>query len=111
MNEYNVSFTAPEAGGILLDVHTCTGTSRYVKFRSIHDIRGFFSSLGLHEKKVSEVEAICSKLRVGEAYHEKMFLPEVVIVAINKLVTGTNGIVDLPMPAVPPSPAVTDLRA
>jgi hypothetical protein len=111
MNEYNVSFTAPEEGSILLDVHTCTGTSRYAKFRSIHEIREFFSSLGLHDKKVSEVEAICSKLRAGEAYHEKMFLPEIVIVAIKSLTTATDGTVAVPIPAVPPSVGVTDLHA
>jgi hypothetical protein len=101
MNEYNVSFTAPEEGSILLDVHTCTGTSRYTKFRSVQEIRAFFASLGLHHQKVSEVEAICSNLRAGQAYHEKMFLPEVVIEALQKLTTGTGGTVNQPMAALP----------
>jgi hypothetical protein len=111
MNEYNVSFTAPEEGGILLDVHTCTGTSRYAKFGSTEEIRRFFSSLGLHETKVAEVEAICSNLRAGEAYHERMFLPEAVIVAVQSLATGTNGIVNIPIAAVSPSLATADLHA
>jgi hypothetical protein len=111
MNEYNVSFTAPEEGSILLDVHTCTGTSRYARFTSVHEIRGFFASVGLHHQKVSEVEAICSTLRAGHAYHEKMFLPEVVIKALQKLTTETDGMVNLPTPVVPPSVAATDLLA
>jgi hypothetical protein len=101
MNEYNLSFTAPEEGSILLDVHTCTGTSRYAKFRSIDEIREFFASLGLLDQKVSEVEAICSNLRAGEAYHEKMFLPEAVIQALQKLATGTERTVNQPVMAVP----------
>ena len=100
MNEYNVSFTAPEEGSILLDVHTCTGTSRYTKFRSVQEIRTFFASVGLHHQKVSEVEAICSNLRPGQAYHEKMFLPEAVIDALQKLTTETDTTVNQPMPTV-----------
>jgi hypothetical protein len=107
MHEYNVSFTAPEEGSILLDVHTCTGTSRYAKFRSIHEIREFFASLGLLHQKVSEVEAICSNLRAGQAYHEKMFLPEVVIEALQKLTAGTDGMVNIPRPAVPAAVAAS----
>jgi hypothetical protein len=110
MNEYNVSFTAPGEGSILLDVHICTGTSRYAKFGSIQELRKFFSSLGLHETKIAEVEAIYSNLRAGEAYHDKMFLPEDVIVAIKSLATGTDGIVNIPIP-LPPSLATVDLRA
>jgi hypothetical protein len=101
MNEYNVSFTAPEEGSILLDVHTCTGTSRYTKFRSVQEIRTFFGSVGLHHQKVSEVEAICSNLRPGQAYHEKMFLPAAVVEALQKLTTGTDGTVNQPITAAP----------
>lgn len=102
MNEYNVSFTAPEEGSILLDVHTCTGTSRYTKFRSVQEIRTFFGSVGLHHQKVSEVEAICSNLRPGQAYHEKMFLPEAVIDALQKLTTETDRTVNQPRSTVAP---------
>lgn len=111
MNEYNVTFTAPEEGSILLDVHTSTGTSRYAKFGSPQEIRRFLSSLGLHERKVAEVDAICSNLRAGEAYHEKMFLPESVIAAIKNLATGTDGMGNIPMPTLPTSVATTDLAA
>jgi hypothetical protein len=102
MNEYNVSFTVPEDGSILFDVYTCTGTSQCATFRSVDEIRAFFASLGLHQQKISEVEAICSNLRARQAYHEKMFLPEVVIQALRKLTTGTDGMVNVPMPTVPP---------
>ena len=95
MKQYNLSFTAPQNGGILLDVHNCAGTSRYANFRSASEVRRFFSSLGLNEEKVAEMDAICSNLRAGEAYHEHMFLPEFVIDAINSLITEADGSVDV----------------
>jgi hypothetical protein len=100
MNEYKVSFTAPQHGGILLDVHSCTGTSRYADFRSSREVRKFFSSLGLHQEKVAEIDAICSNLHAGEAYHENMFLPEFVIDAIQRFITQTDATVNIQIPPV-----------
>lgn len=85
MNVYNVNIIAPANGGILLDVHSTTGTSRCATFGSPHEIQQFFSSLGLHEAKVAELEAICMRLHAEEAYHEDMFLPDNVVDAIKKL--------------------------
>lgn len=90
MNEYNVSFTVPSEGGILVDVHGSTGTSRYAAFSSMDELREFFSRLGLHDAKVAEVEATCANLHQGEAFHEKMFLPEAVIEAIESRSAGSR---------------------
>jgi hypothetical protein len=90
MNEYNVTFVSIEQGGILVDVHRSSGTSRYAKFKSVRDVRAFFLSLGLNEEKVAEMEAICSKLRGGETYHESMVFPESVLDAMQKLCADTD---------------------
>lgn len=88
MNEYNISFTVPDDGSILFDLHGTTGTSRVAKFESVRDMRGFFASLGLHPDKVEELERACSKLQAGEAYHESMYLPEFVVDAVEDVTTG-----------------------
>ena len=85
MNEYNVSFTVPDDGSILFDLHSTTGTSQVAKFDSVNDLRGFFSSLGLHPDKVTELETACSSLHAGQAYHESMYLPELVVQAVEHI--------------------------
>ncbi len=96
MNEYNVSFTVPSDRSILLDVHGSTGTSRFANFRSIAELQTFFEGVGLHDEKVAEIEATCGSLRPGEAYHEKMFLPEAVIHAFEKRVAQPHDITEAP---------------
>lgn len=85
MNEYNLSFTVPDDGSILFDLYSTSGTSRVAKFESVNDLRGFFSSLGLHPDKVAELEAACSGLHAGQAYHECMYLPELVVDAVENI--------------------------
>ena len=82
MHEYNVSFTVPDDGSILFDLHGTSGTSRVVKFESVRDLQGFFSSLGLHPDKIAQLETACSGLQAGQAYHECMYLPELVVNAV-----------------------------
>lgn len=96
MNEYNISFTVPNDGGVLLDVHGTTGTSRYANFGSVDDLRTFFENLGLHDEKVAEIQATCEKLQPGQSYHEKMFLPEAVIEAIEKRIAEAHEPVETP---------------
>jgi len=79
MNEFDVTFTCLEEGEIAFDFHRSSGTSRYVKFRSVGDLRRFFSSLGFDDDRLSEVESVCSNLHPGEAYHEAMLLAQPVI--------------------------------
>jgi len=79
MNEFDVSFTCLEKGEIAFDVHHSSGTSRYAKFRSVGDLRRFFSSLGFDDDRLAEVESVCSNLHPGEAYHESMLLAQPVI--------------------------------
>jgi hypothetical protein len=85
MNEYNLSFTIPDDGSILFDLHGTSGTSRVAKFESLNHLRGFFSSVGLHPDKVAELEAACSGLQAGQAYHESMYLPELVVEAVEHI--------------------------
>lgn len=82
MNEYNVSFTVPDDGSILFDLHSTTGTSGVAKFESVVALRGFLSSVGLHPDKVAELETACSRLRAGQAYHENMYLPDLLVDAV-----------------------------
>lgn len=76
MNEYDVTFACLERDEIALDLHRSSGTSRFVKFRSVPDLRAFFSSLGFQEDRLTEIETVCGKLRAGEAYHETMLIPD-----------------------------------
>ncbi len=94
MNEYDVSFYAPHEGGFVLDIHSSTGTSPYAKFGSLQDLEGFFASQGIHAERIAEINTICSALTPGTAYHAKMFLPDCVIEAEEKLIAETGGLVD-----------------
>ncbi len=88
MKEYDVSLFAAENGGFGLDIHNSTGTTPYAKFGSVHDLEHFFASQGIHEERLAEIDSICSKLVPGQAYHAKMFLPDSVIEAQQKLTAG-----------------------
>jgi hypothetical protein len=79
MQDYHVSFIASPSGQILFDVHKCEGRSQFITFAAVPEVRAFFSSLGLNEEKVAEIEAICEQLEPGGSYHQKMFLPDDVI--------------------------------
>ncbi len=79
MHEYDVSFYAAPQGGFSLDVHDSSGTSPYLQFRSLSELRDFFESLEVSGEKLAEIESICRNLRSGTGYHEKMFLPQTVL--------------------------------
>lgn len=98
MTDYNVSFYAAQDGGFVLDIHTTTGTSPYLKFSSIHGLREFFASLGISEDGLAEIEKICSALKPGHAYHEQMFLPESVMDAMETRIAETGGLVNGALP-------------
>lgn len=97
MNEYNVSFYAPDDGGFAIDVHNSTGTSPLAKFESLAAVRDFFSSLGISQDRLREIEAIYSGLTPGHVYHEKMFLPDRVIEALEKFTAETGQVADVPV--------------
>ena len=82
MNEFNVTFTVPDDGTILFDLHRDSGTSSVARFESMHALRGFFASLGLQADKVAELESACSGLQAGQAYHQSMYLPDRVADAV-----------------------------
>ncbi len=94
MNEYNVTFYAPHEGGFVLDIHASTGTSPCSEFASVQDLQNFFASQGIHDERLAEINTICSALRPGHAYHAKMFLPDPVVDAQEKLIAETGGLVD-----------------
>lgn len=82
MSEFDVSFTSLRSGEILFDVHCCSGTSEYMEFESAGDVGAFFSSLGFDDEKIAELQAICTNLEAGKAFHLKMFLPRTLINSI-----------------------------
>lgn len=82
MNGYSLTFIVPEDGSVLFDLHNGSGTSRIARFESVHDLDGFLSSVGLQQDKIAELIAACNNLRAGEAYHESMYLPDLVIQAV-----------------------------
>ena len=84
MSEYDVSFYSNPDGLLLIDIHGSSGTTPYMTFHSMDEVRELFQSLGLADDKLAEVEAICSNLKPGHGYHERMFLPESVHDAILK---------------------------
>lgn len=90
MKEYDVSFFAADNGGFGLDIHCSTGTSPYATFRSRHDLQDFFASQGIHDERLAEIDSICSQLVSGQVYHARMFLPDSVIEAQEKLITGAQ---------------------
>ena len=79
MNEYDVTFTSLENDELALDLHRSSGTSHYVKFRSVSDLLAFFSSLGFDGDRLAEFEGVCSKLKQGQAYHETVVFPDSLI--------------------------------
>lgn len=93
MNEYNVTFARLEKGEFALDLHRSSGTSRYAKFSSIADLGAFFSSLGFDDDRLAEIEAACSNLQPGEAYHETMPFPDSAKDSFDQLLTNhaSNG--------------------
>lgn len=96
MNEYNITFAIPRERGILIDVHGSAGTSRYAYFRSAEEMKTFFLKLGLNAEKVAEMERTCSSLDIWQSYHEKMFLPEAVIDAIEQRIADAVEAVETP---------------
>ena len=91
MNEYQVTFFAPQDGGLAIDIHNSTGTSPVAMFNSVEDVREFFSSLGIQEDRLAEIEKIYSNLSPGTAYHDRMFLPGAVIKALENLRARADG--------------------
>lgn len=98
MKEYDVSFYAAQDGGFVLDIHSSSGTSPYAKFTSWETIRDFFASQGIHEERLTEIQTIYSNLKPGHGYHEKMFLPDSVIDAMEKIIAQTGGVIDGQLP-------------
>jgi len=79
MNEYDVNFYSTADGAIALDIHSSSGASPYLRFKTQSDVREFFESIGMSNEKLKEVDAICTNLKKGQGFHEKMFLPDGVI--------------------------------
>ena len=97
MNEYEVSFFAPQDGGLAMDIHNSTGTSPVATFNSVGDVRRFFSSLGIQEDRLAEIEKICCGLTPQHIYHERMFLPPSVIEAMERLTARADGAGHVPI--------------
>lgn len=84
-------YALPNCGGFLLDVHSSSGTSPCARFSSCEEVRDFFGSQGIHEERLAQIETICTNLKPGFAYHEKMFLPESVIKSIETMIAEKHG--------------------
>jgi hypothetical protein len=77
MGEYQLNLFAAKGGGFALDVQpvNASGTSPYVNFESWHDFREFLSSMHLSNDLIAELEGLCATLKLGHAFHQRMFLP------------------------------------
>ena len=77
MGEYQVSLVAVKGGGFALDLHPihASGTSPYLNLNLVRNSSLFFASLNLSRDLLTQVKALCAMLKVGHAYHQRMFLP------------------------------------
>jgi hypothetical protein len=77
VGQYQVSIFAVRDGGFALDIHpiNASGTSPYVNFESCGELLAFLSSQDLSQDLIAQVKELCTTLKAGHAFHQKMFLP------------------------------------